>query len=290
MPGEYLYAIVLRLIALRPGAVPCYHGDMARDALLNLINHGDATLAATLHDQNEHKPYTIALLQGGKQGRDGAHHFAEGDTAFWRFTLLCEPAFEAVLCRYILNRELPHLRIGAVEFGITDSFASNGGYPDSGYTTIEGLYERWNIPAEKLPRTFSLDFLTPTAFNLGYNRESKQRTVHIMPTPRFVFGTLRREWLKPGGAAPGDAFDAWTGANIEIVKLDILTENAKIKGHFIDGFTGRVTYQLGRDAHWWGMVNLLSEFVFWRGCGYQTTCGMGQVRRADRLPDEEVSA
>src|SRR5437764_87842 len=113
-----LYAIVLRMVALHPGAVPADHGDQARAALLNLIRTGDQALSQTLHDDNTHKPYTISLLNGGKRGRDRALNFNTGDSADWRFTLLCEPAFEALLRRYILSRELPHARIGAVEFQI----------------------------------------------------------------------------------------------------------------------------------------------------------------------------
>src|SRR5260221_7825790 len=148
--------------------------------MFDLIGKGNSVLAATLHDQNDHKPYTIAPLHGGKRGVDGAHHFGVGDEAFWRFTLLCEPAFEAVLRRYILNRILPHIRVGVVEFGITDAFASNRGHPDSGYTTIDALQDCWNIPASTLKRTLTLDFLTPTAFNLGYDRERKQRNLHVL--------------------------------------------------------------------------------------------------------------
>ncbi len=273
-----LYAIVLRLTALRAGAVPQHHGDFARDALFDLINKGDTELASALHDENDHKPYTIAPLYGGKRGADGAHHFGVGDEAFWRFTLLCEPAFEAVLRRYILNRALPHIRIGFVEFGITDAFASNGGHPQSGYTTIPDLQERWNVPPETLARSLTLEFLTPTAFNLGYDRETKRRDLHTLPTPRFVFSTLRKQWLALGGAAPDDEFDRWTESNVDISALDVQTRHAKIKGNMLPGFAGRVTYRIRRDDRWWGVVHLLSEFAFWRGCGYQTTCGMGQVR------------
>jgi CRISPR-associated endoribonuclease Cas6 len=273
-----LYAIVLRLTALRPGAVPHHHGDFARDALLDLINKGDTELASTLHDQNDHKPYTIAPLRGGKRGTDGAHHFGVGDEAFWRFTLLCEPAFEAVLRRYVLNRAMPHMRIGAVEFGITDAFASNGGHPESGHVTISALQERWSIPPETLPRAYTLEFLTPTAFNLGYDRESKRRNLHTLPTPRFVLSALRKQWLTIGGAAPDDEFDRWVESNIEIASLDIHTDHARIKGNMLPGFTGRVLYRVRRDDRWWGVAHLLAAFAYWRGCGYQTTCGMGQVR------------
>lgn len=281
-----LYAIVLRLAALRAGAVPYHHGDFARDALFDLINKGDAELASALHDENDHKPYTIAPLNGGKRGADGAHHFGVGDEATWRFTLLREPAFEAVLRRYILSRSLPHIRLGFVEFSITDAFASNGGHPESGTSTLRELQERWNLPSEALPRTLTLDFLTPTAYNLGYDRECKQRRLHTLPTPRIVFSALRKQWLSLGGIAPADEFDQWAESNIDMAELNIQTRHTRIKGTLLPGFLGRVTYRVRRDDRWWGVIHLLSEFAFWRGCGYQTTCGMGQVRARIAVPKE----
>src|SRR5579859_4734228 len=108
MDNLRLYAIVFRLAAIRPGAVPADHGDQARAALFELIRHGDLPLAQRLHDQNIQKPYTIDLLQGGRRGKDNTIHFGEGDYAYWRFTLMQEPAFEALLRRYLLSRALPH--------------------------------------------------------------------------------------------------------------------------------------------------------------------------------------
>jgi len=105
-----LYAIVLRLTAVRRGAVPAEHGDQARAAMFDLLRRGNLALASQLHNENAHKPYTISLLEGGKRGADRALHFGEGDQAEWRFTLLSEPAFESVLRRYILDRNLPHVR------------------------------------------------------------------------------------------------------------------------------------------------------------------------------------
>ncbi len=52
MDNLRLYAIVFRLAAIRPGAVPADHGDQARAALFELIRHGDLPLAQRLHDQN----------------------------------------------------------------------------------------------------------------------------------------------------------------------------------------------------------------------------------------------
>lgn len=277
-----LYAIVLRLAALRPGAVPADHGDRARAALLNLIRMGDQALSQTLHDDNAHKPYTISLLNGGKRGGDRSLNFNTGDSADWRFTLLCEPAFEAILRRYILSRELPHVRIGAVEFQVIDAFAS-GNHPDSGSVRLPALLDRWNQPPETLPRRIILDFLSPTAFNLGQDRATGNYHIRSTPDARTLFSTLRKRWIKLGGAAPGDEFDRWVGDQIEVQPLNLHTQTVYVERRPVDGFLGRVSFMVyGSDLRWLPLLHLLADLTFWTGVGYQTPRGMGQVRRIDQ--------
>jgi len=274
-----LYAIVLRLSALRPGAVPADHGDQARAALLNLIRSGDLPLSRRLHDANTRKPYTVSLLNGGKRGRDGALHFGMGDSAEWRFTLLHEPAFEALLRRYIWNQTLPHVRIGAVEFQISNAFAS-GSHPDSGSITLAALHERWNVAPETLPRSIVLDFLSPTAFNLGQDRASGRYRIRSTPDARTLFSTLRKHWLKLGGVAPGDEFDTWVGERVETRPLNPRAHTVFVERRPVESFSGRVSFTVhGSDVRWLPLLHLLADLAFWTGVGYQTSRGMGQVRR-----------
>lgn len=274
-----LYAIVLRLAALRPGAVPPDHGDQARAALFDLIDRGNSALAAELHDTNMHKPYTISLLQGGQRGRDGALHFGAGHTADWRFTLLCEPAFEALLRRYLLNRDLPHVRIGAVTFAVVDAFATGRSHPDSGHTSVSELQARWNQPPEVLPSSIGLEFRSPTAFNLGTDAETGRRRFSSLPEARHIFSTLRKRWAEIGGAEPGDEFDQWAQEHLLMEPRGIRTQRVRIEKTSFEGFTGRVCFRAGSDQRWLALAHLLAELAFWTGIGYQTTRGLGQARR-----------
>ncbi|MEM6281993.1 MAG: CRISPR system precrRNA processing endoribonuclease RAMP protein Cas6 [Chloroflexota bacterium] len=280
MTEKRLYAVVLRLAAMRPGALKRDHGDQARGALLKLIQQGDSPLAERLHDDNTSKPYTISMVEGGKRGKDGAAHFGNGDTADWRFSLLMEPAFEALLKRYLLNRNLPHVRIGTVQFAVVDAFASGHGHPASGHTTVAQLTERWNIAPEEAPRQIKLEFLSPTAFNLGQDRETKQYRIRATPDARTLYSTLRKRWVRLGGRDAGDEFDVWVGEHVEQVSTDIHTRTTYVKRRPVSGFTGSVTYRVyGDDLRWLPYLHLLSDLAFWTGAGYQTTRGMGQVRR-----------
>ena len=275
-----LYAIVLRLSAIRRGALPAEHGDLARAALLDLIKRGDASLASQIHDENTHKPYTISLIKGGKRDeRDHAQHFGEGDDAEWRFTLLCEPAFEATLRRYLLSRELPHIRVGAVEFAIVDAFASGASHPDSGYTLLSDLAEKWTCAPATLPRAFVLDFLSPTTFNLGEDAVTGRRRLRPNPDPRVLFSALRKRWQKFGGAEPGDSMDEWVDQQVEAEPLWLETYPVQIERTSVIGFVGRVRFRVYGDPRWLPLLHLFADMSFWTGVGYQTTRGLGQVRR-----------
>jgi CRISPR-associated endoribonuclease Cas6 len=280
-PNTRLYAIVLRLAAMRPGAIPADHGDQARATLLNLIQRGDSPLAQKLHDENAHKPYTISLLQGGRRGADRAQHFGEGDAAEWRFTLLCEPAFEAVLRRYLLDRALPHVRVGAVQFAVSDVFASGASHPDSGHISVSELTARWTQPPDTLPRRFTLDFRSPTAFSFGYDRARQQYRYQAMPEPGALFSSLRKRWAALGGAEPGDNFDEWVRATVRCEPLDLRIRPIHIERRSVTAFSGQVRFWHQGDTRWLSFLHLLADLTFWTGAGYQPTRGLGQVRRID---------
>lgn len=277
---QRLYAIVLRLAATRRGAVPADHGNQARSALMNIIQHADSPLAQRLHDANSAKPYTISLLHGGRRGKsDGAQHFDEGDPADWRFTLLIEPAFEALLRRYLLDRALPHVRIGAVTFAIVDAFAS-GSHPDSGHRSVAELLDRWNCPPATLENVVTLDFRSPTTFSLGQDRVTGDYRFRATPDPKIVFSTLRKRWVQCGGIDPGDAFDTWVAQQVEAEPLSLLAQTVWIKKRSVPAFAGQVRFRVhGAERHWLPLLYLLGDLAFWTGVGYQTTGGLGQVRR-----------
>jgi CRISPR-associated endoribonuclease Cas6 len=279
MSDHRLYAIVFRLAAVRPGAVPGDHGDQARAALMNLFRESDFPLARQLHDQNTAKPYTISLLEGGKRSPDYARHFGEGDAADWRFTLLSEPTFEALLRRYLLNRNLPHVRIGAVEFAIVDAFASGARHIDSGHTSLAELSHRWNCAPESLPRQLVLDFRSPTAFSLGTDKTTGERRWRSLPEARILFSALRKKWAALGGAEPGNGFDDWVQQHMETEPLALRSHRTLVENVPVPGFSGRVRFRAYGDLRWLPLVHLLGDLAFWTGVGYQTTRGMGQVQR-----------
>jgi CRISPR-associated endoribonuclease Cas6 len=274
---NYLYAIVLRIAAMHPGAISADHGIPARGAMLKLIEQGDAALSRQWHDANAAKPFTVSLLDGGKRGRDGALHFGEGDTAEWRFTLLRAEAFDAVLNRYIMHNRQPHVRIGALNFAITDAFANS--HSESGTITPAALEARWQKAT--LPAAIRLRFASPTFFNFGKKADGYQ--YQAMPEPRPLFSTLKKKWDRVAGTHTPDTFDDWVEANVTIVRHDTQIRRVRVnRQRPVQAFTGNVIYALtGEDSTQWSFVNLLADLAFWTGVGNQTTAGLGQVRRLE---------
>lgn len=281
MTEKYLYAIVLELAAMRAGAIPANHGDQARAALLNLIQKGDSPLAQQLHDSNEAKPYTISLVKGGKWNkREYTHNFGEGDRAEWRFTLMMQPAFQALLQKYLLNNTQPHVRIGHIEFAIVGLSASHQSHPDSGHISIPDLTAGWNNHQEAYPRRITFDFQSPTTISFGRDKATRQYRYRILPDAKTVFSHLRHRWVKSGGIDVGDEFDKWVDKNIEAEPQDFRLTSHRVEQRKLPAFTGRIAYQhYGDDERWLPYFNLLGDLAFWTGIGYQTTRGMGQVRR-----------
>lgn len=272
-----LYAVVLRMIATKAGAVPPSHGDRVQAALYRYIEAGDPELSQRLHDSGEAKPFTVSLLDGGKRGRDQAQHFGEGDEAFWRFTLLSDDLFDTLLSAHLMRDSLPVIRIGAVDFMVTDAYVS-GSRPHihSGSVRLESLIEHYaKADPHALPKTLRLRFASPTVFRQGRSPFGSHRFA-MFPEPGLLFGSLRKRWLKLGVPGLGDDFDQWVSDACVPMIYDLKTVAHKDGKKTIPGFTGTVTYRF-YDVEWLSFAHLLGQFAFYAGVGSSTGTGMGTV-------------
>ncbi len=182
---------------------------------------------------------------------------------------------------YLLSRALPHVRVGAVEFAVVDAFASGARHPDSGHISVSELQSRWDCVPESLPERLSLEFQSPTVFSLGTEPESGERRWCAMPNAPILFSSLRKKWALLGGAEPGDEFDQWVRDCVEVEPLYLRSRTVVVERRPITGFLGRVSFQVRGDGRWLPLLHLLADLTFWTGVGYQTTRGMGRVRRVE---------
>jgi CRISPR-associated endoribonuclease Cas6 len=276
-----LYAIVLQLRALHNGAVNPYQPDMLRAALFDFIRRGEPQLAENLRSANRQKPFTVGWIDGGVEGPDGELHFGAGASAQWRFTLLGQPLFESLVQRCAADQARPHLRFGAVSFAIEDVFIDPRRHDASGMIPLETLADAFSDPS-RLTRSLTLNFITPTVYKFGEHPDEKFPRWQLFPAPRLVFSVLRKGWEALGGAQPGDEYDDWAETHLFPLEYQLQTFAVTLREHRrridVPGFVGAVTYTCLGDARYLGLTHALARFAFWRGAGYQTTCGLGQVR------------
>jgi CRISPR-associated endoribonuclease Cas6 len=173
-----------------------------------------------------------------------------------------------------------------VDFAVSEAFLSGASHPDSGHCAPGELQARWDQPPESVARTVTLDFLTPTCFSMGREQieidgqpAQSIRLVRTLPDPRTLFSSLRHRWKDMGGAEPGDAFDEWVERHLDAEPLQLSTRTVQVEGSPLRGFVGQVRFRLHGNPRWMPLVHLLTDLSFWTGIGYQTTRGMGQVRR-----------
>jgi CRISPR-associated endoribonuclease Cas6 len=300
LPNPTLYASVVKLVATGDGFIPATQGRLAHAAFLDLIRAVDPTLAEALHVSNQRKPFTVSPLQGVGQPREGQIKVKAGQEVWLRFTLLGSELF-ATFTRFLL---LPSsvrrtsgvgVRLGELEFAISEVLTTPGSDPWAGYTSLGELCRRWqNAPLTESAWQISLELASPTVFSRG-SREGLGKQMDPFPSPGMLFGSLAAVWNDQFGFKkdlPG--FETLEGLTLDKQAIRTYAEETVVVGLYRlesrmfrywgqpqIGATGVITYLLQdrQNQELARALNLLADFAFYSGVGYKTTMGMGQVRR-----------
>lgn len=270
-----LTSLVLRLAPTEALNLPRHLGRATYALFMTLLASHDAALAKSVHDSAGWKPFTCSNVMGGR--RQGQSLLATpADELRVRFTGLNEPvsavlqqiAGEAgnALAQAELDR-VPLRVLGATLDGAVDSLA--------GQTSYEALAMPYLFSRETPATRITLRFLSPTAIQArGQNLP--------FPLPGSVFGGLAARW---------NTFSTTQALPEEVKRF---SEECIAVSRFIGrsrawpgkdgathiGFIGGVRYAAtNRDRYWLSLLNVLADFAWYAGVGYQTTQGMGQVRR-----------
>ncbi len=276
MTGESpIYSIVLNLRPECPGTIRATMGHQAHSAFLRTIKQADPALAEALHAPGQSvRPFTVSRLLDLPKARAGRIEVSPAQTYPLRFTILRPLIFRQFMNRFLHSNGRPTLQLDRLVFQIHEILVTPEASPWSCYTTFEELY------AEARPeRNITLQFLSPTAFNLGQRSWGKQFAV--LPEPVLVFRRLLRVW----NAFSPDPLDttkleAYVTENVIIKRYVAQTQMLSYPRHRQIGFRGTVTYGLMlEDEEACRQLNALANFAFYAGIGYKTTMGMGQARR-----------
>jgi CRISPR-associated endoribonuclease Cas6 len=275
-------------------SVPIF-GALGRPAqawFLNQVMHHRPRLAATLHDEDGIKPFTVSTLLD----RHGRPHKAgdwlkEGQDCWLRVTAIGEELSEVFLNNIL--KKLPNtLTLYKMNFRI-DSYTLNPHeHPWAGKTTFAEMAQDGRC--EKVSRNVRMEFVSPTAFRTNGNDVA-------IPAPPHVFRSLWKKW-NTACVESMQLDERWPDFAADCILVNELTAVNTVRWEFAEGtrgaatgFTGTVGFTLLPKSKvkeewkpfWDGadlVIQSLAQFAFYSGVGHHTTIGMGQTRL---IPDQK---
>lgn len=274
MPMSDLVALVLTVAPRQPLTTPGHLGRAAHSLLLRLIAAADPDLAANLHDSDTTKPFTCTTLIGGQRlDQPDARGYHPDEPAWLRFTGL-DTAVASHLLR--LAEQPPHtIELDGHTFVVHRATVDPDEHPWAGHTSYESLGTP-HLLAHRPPNFhIKLEFASPTTFR------SQGRSLPV-PMPDWVFGSLLDRWNSFSPIQAAEEMRRFAAECVVMSKYRLRTRAIPFKNNVVQmGCVGQADYVcLHRDKYWASMLNMMADYAFYSGVGYQTTKGMGQVRRA----------
>lgn len=251
--------------------LPLTMGHGLHAAFLDLVGQRNPRLAEKLHAPGRSKPFTISPLYGDFVPNNGTLHL-RGEEPYWFRLTSLDPSLSALLSD-LTPAALPAITLFAERLPVLAIAKDADEHPWAGQTSAETLYES-RMLWDNLPRTFTLQFHTPTTFRSGGQNMP-------FPLPRFVFLTLAEKWNRYSPVHLGEEIAQVLAERVLLARYDLKTRMLDFGRYRQVGFTGRCEFRIeAKNGDLWGRVpHLLADFAFYAGVGYKATMGMGQVRR-----------
>jgi len=266
-----LTSLVLMLRADETVTIARNVGAAAHAVLLGLIAESAPELAERLHHSDQQRPFTCSSLVGGRP-RGAMQELAPDQDLFLRYTGLTE---EVSAHLRILSAAPPsRLQLLNAALNITAATLDPEVHPWAAQTTYEELAARWLRPGNAPERHTALRFVSPTAFRSGGR-------VVPLPLPDLVYGSLVNKWNAFANVAISEEVRRYADECMGVSRYRLETRAIRSRGGSMQiGFTGRCRFTaFNSDRYWLAVVQLLTDYAFYAGIGYQTTMGMGQARR-----------
>jgi CRISPR-associated endoribonuclease Cas6 len=269
-----LTSLVLTLHAEEPATVARHVGPASHGAFLALIADSDPDLAEQLHRADHQRPFTCSTLLGGKP-RGPSRRLEPEDELLLRYTGL-NADVSAHLLRWAEDPP-PRIRIHSAELHVTGATVDPEVHPWAGRTTYEKLAAPRLLPGTRPDPRAALRFYAPTAFQSGGH------TVPL-PLPDLVYGGLVDKWNTFADVAVAEEMRRFAAECVAVSRYKLETHAIRGRGDALQiGFMGRCRFTaLNQDRYWVGIMQMLTDYAFYAGVGYQTTMGMGQARRDGR--------
>jgi CRISPR-associated endoribonuclease Cas6 len=317
VPDITLYSTVVKLIAIQDGQLPATQGRLAHAAFLDIIRAVDPALADALHASRGRKPFTVSPLWDlpRQHNPKGQVTVRRGHQTWLRFTLLGSELF-TTFTHHFLSPLTPspsqaearasrppspsqgegrgegppshrggEVRIGNLDFAITEILTTPGSHPWAGYTAVSELYRHWqSTPPSASARKIALEFASPTVFSRSSDKDGIGKFMEPFPAPAMFFGSVAAMWndhMPAPLSLPKQAIRQYAEETVVVGLYRMESQMFRYWGRPQIGATGKMTYLL-KDRENRDMIrtlNTLADFAFYSGTGYKTTMGMGQCRR-----------
>ncbi len=281
-----LYSSVIHLTNLRPATLTHTGGQHAHAAFLDIVRSVEPELAETLHNLNGRKPFTVSPLMVGKApttlglprpktsevSKTSEVYLREGWNCWLRVTMLDDALFKTFLTHFLNGGQLPKIRLGEVEFLVSEIQTTPGSHPWAGYTPLDDLKKRLDEPA---PRKFAFELHTPTSFKL------RDEQVTTIPTPKLVFGNLATAWKALTGENFVRVVEEYAEQALITGDYRLRTQKSTLHNLAQVGALGRVEFiRTDKTDHPTARaLNLLADLAFYTGLGRKTAQGMGMASR-----------
>ncbi len=281
-----LLSVAFSLTSIKSVPVLGSLGRPAQAWLLSQVMHAHPRLAATLHDEDGVKPFTVSTLLD----RHGHPHKAgdwlkEGQVCWLRITTISEE-LSAVFLNKVLKKLPNTLSLYKMDFRIDGYTLNSSEYSWAGQTTFADIAQDNRLV--KATRDVRMEFVSPTAFRTNGNDIP-------IPVPQHIFRSLWQKWNATCPEAM-QVDDLWPNFAADCILVNELTAVNTVRWEFAEGtrgaangFTGSVGFFLLPKAkvsekwqpYWDGadaVLQSLASFAFYCGVGYHATVGMGQSR------------
>ena len=261
--------IVFTFLAKNDGYLNLYNGPLFRAAFLKYLHSFNPSLANTLHDSNERKPYFLTALrpQKGQLARVGRRrdYAVKVGQRFVTMLTILDNKLLSIFLQAITTNPSWQIQIGHMTFITEKIHVINEDL---------GKYLTLDAPAQAA----FISFKSPTFF-----RSSEEpKNTEYFPKPVVLLKFLSNHWNAFSGKKdpkpPSDFLD-WIRENVRISSFNLRTYSSHVmKKQPITGTIGWVKYVFSSDNSLGRWVCFLLKFGELAGVGAARTGGYGEIK------------
>lgn len=252
--------------------LPLWLGRAVHALFLQVIRAADENLAASLHDEQSAKPYTVSNLMGKRE----AKRFLPQQNYWLRLT-----SYDVRLTQILLQAVQPGGRLAAgarveldyLPFAVQSVHTSPQQHPWAAQSDFAALAAQYLTRSQGLPRSLTLQFASPLCF--------KNNGIFMpLPLPGLVFGSLLDKWNAAAPVAFPEETRRFAQECLMLGGFRLSSRRAELKANAARwGAVGQARYNTVRyDRYWLGILHTLAAFALFCGAGISTAMGMGQCR------------